>query len=181
MAVLTCSHCEVPTSLIAWLKQNPTWHRKYMESVFASNLELKNEYTIAINFYHDCSHRHPHCRHCDLLHLTNHPIEHHHHHHFALNIYKTRFIIINNGLEFWCVGISHAGRMHKWLITSIRTTDVVNEPIYDGITLFCILAWPNTGKLNTMVVFSASSYPIYFRCYLDRFHPHCRACFQQKT
>ena len=29
--------------------------------------------------------------------------------------------LINNGLEFWCVGINNADRRPKWSITSIRT------------------------------------------------------------
>ena len=31
--------------------------------------------------------------------------------------------VINNSLEFWCVGINHARHRPKWLITSIRTTN----------------------------------------------------------
>ena len=38
---------------------------------------------------------------------------------FWVSIYP----LINNGLEFWCVGINYAARRLKWLITSIRTTN----------------------------------------------------------
>ena len=39
--------------------------------------------------------------------------------------YRCIYRLIYNGLEFWCVGINHADCRTKWLITSIRTTNLL--------------------------------------------------------